>query len=77
MQIYIVVANDRHFDPAAYVFSKAEDAIHYAKILSRSRATDELDVEEDEIEGWLYYARYSVEGDATWVVEAELDSHLP
>jgi hypothetical protein len=73
MIVYIAIVNDRHADPEARPFSTAEAAITYARAAARENARRPDDVEEHPIDGWLYYARYSVEGDNVWVVAQELD----
>jgi len=73
VKIYIAVINDRHTDTEPYPFSTAEAAIGYARKCAHEYARDAEDVEEEPLEGWLYYATYSGEGDSVWVVEKELD----
>ena len=73
MTVYIVMIEDRHTDPQAYVFSTAERAIAYAKRAAEENATDPEDIEEQAVKDWLYYAVYSVEGDSVWVIARVLD----
>lgn len=74
MTIYIAMINDRHADPEARLFSTADAAIGYARATARENASGPDDVTEPPIpSGWLYYARYGVEGDSVWVVATELD----
>jgi len=73
MIVYVVVINDRHCDPQAYVWSTAALAISYAKKQAASLAHRPEDISEEEIDGWLWYATYGVEGDSVWVVERVLD----
>jgi hypothetical protein len=74
MKIYLVVNEDRHYDPDVSPFSSPEQAIAHARQLAIKNARLPEDFTEPEIpDGWLYYARYSVESDCVWVVEKELD----
>lgn len=64
---------DRHTDTEAFPFSTAEAAIQFAKDSAEENARTEDDIEEEEVEGFIYHARYSCEGDSVWVVEREMD----
>lgn len=72
-KLYVVMINDRHTDPEPYVFSTPEAAIDYARSEAHEYARTPEGVEEEPIEGWLYYARYSGEGDSVWVIAKTLD----
>jgi hypothetical protein len=69
--IYLAVVNDRHTDTEVEPFTTAEAAIGYARARAAENSADGR-YEEAEIRGWLFYARYSVEGDSVWVVAKEL-----
>ena len=71
--IYVAMVKDRHCDPEPYVFTTPEAAIEYARSEAHEYARTPEDVEEETIDGWLYYARYSCEGDSVWVVGKVLD----
>lgn len=71
--IYIAMIHDRHAEPEAYPFSTAEGAIAFAREAAEVNARDPQDIEESAIDGWLFYARYSGEGDSVWVTADELD----
>lgn len=73
MKVYVAMICDRHADPEPYVFSTPEAAIEYARSEAHEYAHSAEDVEESAIDGWLYHATYSGEGDSVWVVEKELD----
>lgn len=74
MKLYLVMVEDRHTDPAAFVFSTPEAAIEDAKRRAREYAYNQADIDESNPpDGWLYRARYSVEGDCVWVVERTLN----
>ena len=73
--VYVAMICDRHADPEPYVFSSGAAAIEYARKKAHDGAHKPEDVEETPIPGWLYYAAYSSEGDAVWVVEKEVDGH--
>jgi hypothetical protein len=72
MRVYLAIIEDRHTDVAVCVFSTAEKAIAYAREWAYDNARSPDRVEEQEIDGWLYSATYSVEGDAVRVEEAEV-----
>ena len=75
MKVYVVVVLDRHYDPDVKLFTNLEQALavaqdsaleineHYASYL-----------EQEDVEGWLFYANCSEEGDYVFVVEKELDA---
>lgn len=71
--LYVAMICDRHTDPEPFVFTTPELAIDYARTAMAEYARDPADIEEQPIDGWLYHATYSVEGDSVWVVEKELN----
>lgn len=73
MIVYVAMIADRHTDPEPYPFTTAEAAITFAKEAARRYAHDPKDITEEEIEGWLYYARYG-EDSAVWVLEKVVGS---
>lgn len=73
MKIYVVMHHDRHAGTEPIVFSTPKAAIEYAGHAARGCATRPDDYQEGQVEGYLFYARYSPEGDAVWVVEKNLD----
>lgn len=80
--LYVVVVNDRHSDPTPFVFTEPERAIEEARQLFEERfdpedaADDELG-EQDPGDDWLYYAKWSHEGDDdVWVIERKLDAPI-
>jgi hypothetical protein len=73
--VYPVLWNDRHADPDVYVFANAADAVRWAKSKVRELEPAELDEELTRAmisAGWLYYGRYSLEGDYIRVTSAEV-----
>jgi hypothetical protein len=73
--VYPVLWNDRHADPDVYVFAHADDAVRWAKAKVRELEPSELDEELNAAmvaAGWLYYGRYSLEGDYIRVTSAEV-----
>lgn len=72
MTVYIAMINDRHSDPEPHLFATAEAAIEYAKTKAAEYVHPEDAVEEEQLGGWLYYARYSQEGDSVWVIAKEI-----
>ena len=73
VKLYVVIWKDHHTDTGAFVFSTAEKAIEFAKAKAREYARHG-DLTEENIKGWLYYGRYSCEGDSLHVIERELDA---
>lgn len=76
MKVYVAMVCDRHADPEPEVFSTAEAAIAYVREYVNEYARYPEDVEEDPVEGWLFYIRWSEEGDRAWVVEKEVDAEV-
>lgn len=74
MIVYVAIVADRHTDTEPYVFSTADAAIKYARHAAVENSDSSTDIEEETMVGWLYYARYSEEGDAVWVIEKEIDN---
>jgi len=70
--IYVAMICDRHTDPEPFLFSTAQAAIEHAKSCALEYAREPEDVEEEPINGWLYYARYSEE-DSVWVLAKQVD----
>jgi hypothetical protein len=66
--LYVVMVNDRHFDPEPYLFSTEAGALGFA----RERARDWL-AESAPPEGWLFYADHPTEEDAVWVLVKTVD----
>ncbi len=67
MKIAAVLIRDRHSDPEIHLFAKQSVAIKWAK--AKAREYDRFGDLDEELttamkrDGWLYYGRYSVEGD--------------
>lgn len=73
MKVYVAMIHDRHVDPEAYVFSTPDTAIETARRMAAENARGN-EVNVDPVDGWLFHATYSVEGDCVWVVEKTLDA---
>lgn len=67
-RVFVVVNEDSHYDTDVSVFATQDAAITYARDVadegSRGRGYDE-----EQIEGWLFYANYSPETGSVWVME--------
>ena len=72
VKVYVAMICDRHSDPEPYVFETAVDAIAYARSEALEGARTPENVVEEQIDAWLYYARYSPEGDSVWVLEKDV-----
>ncbi len=73
MKLYIAICIDRHIDEVVRVFSTPEKAIDYCKRFMKENANYPEEIREEPINGWLYNAIYSSEGDNVRVEESELD----
>ena len=73
IKVYVAHNSDRHKDHLVRVFKDKQDAIECAKKWATEGADEQSDIEEEVIEGWLYYALYNGEGDCVWVTEQELE----
>lgn len=80
--VYVAIWKDRHADTTAHVFSDADAAVEWAKAQAREYdrfgdldegLTDAMKAGPDP---WLYYGRYSCEGDCIIVVPIEIDKEL-
>ena len=80
MKLYIAIVEDRHIDVEVQPFTTPEAAIAYARTQAEANDRgyvpdeDDEDIGEQEIEGYVYYATYSPEGDSVSVVERDLDA---
>jgi len=74
MKIYIAILEDRHSDTKAHPFSNKEKAIEWARSKAKEYCFDQEDYAEDSsIDGLVFHAEYSCEGDCVYVIESELD----
>ena len=71
--MYVLILEDRHTDVGVRIFTDREKAVGEAKKMAVEYAHREEDLEEEEISGWLYYCRYSCEGDCVSVREVEVE----
>jgi len=73
MRVYVLVQNDHHFENVeVYVFRDQNQAIVSAKKRATDYATNPKYVQEKLVEGWLFFARYSLEDDYVGVEEKRL-----
>jgi hypothetical protein len=78
--IYIVITEDRHADTEVTPFTYEGDAIRFAEqeVADNARHPESIEAEDRELsdavkaDGWLWYCRYSSEGDSVRVVRREL-----
>lgn len=74
MKLYIAHCIDRHIDPVIRVFDTFDGALGFVKDwLQKETANTQRQIEEDEVDGWLYYASYSSEDDHVYVTETTLN----
>lgn len=72
MKIYNVIQNGRHTDPKATPFMFKDSAIDFARRTAANCCVDIEDVQEQKIEGWLFYIQYSIEGDCLYITEHDI-----
>ena len=72
MTVYLTFINDHHTDTDAEVFTTAEAAIEGARRMAREACRHPEDYEESAIQGWLFHATYSANGDSVWVIAKEV-----
>lgn len=73
MKIYVVIVQDRHSDIEIKLFANKEQAIDKARQLAHEYCSHKEDYEEDlECRGWVFFVRYSCEGDNIRVIEKTL-----
>lgn len=85
MELYLVLVDDRHDDVTAHAFSKPEVAVYFARQHYEDNVPDDLGVEElresgigvEPVDGFLFHAVYSTEGDSVWVAPVVLDAAVP
>jgi hypothetical protein len=77
MQVFVAIWEDRHSDTEAKVFSTEEKAVEWAKrTVKENDRHDDLDETLNESMkegGWVYYGRYSCEGDHIHVMPVTID----
>ena len=76
--IFVVMVNDRHVDPHAYLFSSKGAAVDCAmrKVGEMAAYPEDAEYMDDkglEKLGLLFQCVYSIEGDAVWVYQVEVD----
>ena len=82
--VYVVIIEDRHSDTDAEVFTSQEIAILRAGQLVGSYTRDPVEPEDIEYgltasmvrDGWVWYCRYSCEGESVRVLRREIDKPL-
>lgn len=69
MTVYLVIHEDRHTDVSVEVFTSQADAVENAEAI----ASDYDNAVVEPVEGWIYNARLSDEGDYVSVREVEVN----
>jgi|6_EtaG_2_1085325.scaffolds.fasta_scaffold89322_3 hypothetical protein len=70
--MYVLIIKDRHTDIDIKLFNDVDKAVSVAKEIALGRDTYE-DYEEYNIEGWVFHATYSGEGDSVTVREFSVE----
>lgn len=75
MEIYIVITEDHHDDTRIELFRNMESAINNAKCMAMASCSHIEDYTEHNspLEGVLFFAEYSCEGDSVMVKVGELN----
>lgn len=66
----MAMVDDHRGNPRGHVFSTADQAVAFAQDYVASVSSD---VVEEPVDGWLWHATFSSEGDAVWVYPTGLD----
>jgi len=82
MELYLVLVDNRHDDVTAHAFSRPEVAVDFARRHYGDNVPADFSVAEladagigvEPVDGFLFHAVYSTEGDSVWVVQVELDA---
>jgi len=77
MKIYSVIWQDRHSDTTSKPFLDLDEAIMFARSAAKALVMDPKFYIERPIDGWLFYAEYSCEGDCIWITEDEVGLKKP
>ena len=75
-ELYIVIWSDRHSDVTVHPFTDKDVAISEARRTAKEYCKHPEYYNEEQIDGWLFYAQYSCEGDNVRVVTAELNKEV-
>lgn len=74
-EVYVVIIEDRHCDVIVEVWNDREAAISSARATAQEECRRYGEpYSEEAIDEWLYYCRFSSEGDSVHVVKTELKS---
>ena len=74
-KVAVVIWEDRHTEPAPYVFTDTAVAIEWAKARAREHTVcDEFEEFASPEDGVVYAVTYCVEGDHISVTECEIDA---
>lgn len=76
MKLFVANCIDRHIDPVIEVFDTPEKAIEFCKEFMKANTSYPESIEENDIDGWIYHANYSCEGDHVYVTEHMLNKEL-
>ena len=72
-KVYLVITEDRHTDVQIEVWADKELALQRARKIATDMLSSWLGkLEIEDVPTWLYYARYSTEGDCVHVEEADI-----
>ena len=70
--MFVVLIEDRHVDINVELFEELDDAISYAKETANEYYQNKEDYREIEIKPWLFYVKFSCEGDNIHIIEKNI-----
>ncbi len=71
-EIYLIIVEDRHIDVQVTPHTNKDTAIKAARVAAVLYCKGKDDYKEHDIDGWLFCAVYSPEGDRVRVISEEL-----
>lgn len=71
--MYALIIKDRHTDVEVQLFHHLDNAIAAARAAVHELARHPEYIEEEAVDGYVYYCRYSTEGDSVHVEEVEIE----
>lgn len=74
MNVYVALCCYRHSDPVVKVFDNGQNAIDYARRFASDRARNSKSMDEQPVEGFLYYCCWSDEDEYVSVKMVELNN---
>lgn len=74
MKIFTLLVNDRHTDPEIHLFNDKDLALDKSREIATTLSWNSLYTEVD-LDGYIFYAEYTTEGDYVRVEEKEVQEY--